>query len=110
MKTQAITRRVRLGTAWAALAIALGGVSATAPAIAQPTSAKPAETLTLSKGTGTLVRLSEPMSDVFIANDSVALDQPRSSLMGVTKNEKTPAFRGDDAMFIRSATPTMTQP
>jgi len=79
MKTQAITRRVRLGTAWAALAIALGSVSATAPAIAQPTSAKPAETLTLSKGTGTLVRLSEPMSDVFIANDSVADVQVRSS-------------------------------
>jgi pilus assembly protein CpaC len=79
MKTQAITRRARLGTAVAALAIALGTVSAAAPAIAQPTAAKPAETLTLSKDTGTLVRLSEPMSDVFVANDSIADVQVRSS-------------------------------
>jgi pilus assembly protein CpaC len=79
MKTQSISRRARLGTALAALAIALGSVSLAAPAIAQPTSAKPAETLTLSKGTGTLVRLSEPMSDVFVANDSIADVQVRSS-------------------------------
>ena len=79
MKTQAITRRARLGTAVAALAIALGTVGAAAPAIAQPTAAKPAETLNLSKGTGTLVRLSEPMSDVFVANDTIADVQVRSS-------------------------------
>ena len=79
MKTQATSRRVRLGTALTALAIALGSVGAAAPAIAQPTAAKPAETLTLSKGAGTLVRLSEPMSDVFVANDSVADVQVRSS-------------------------------
>ena len=79
MKTQVISRRARLGTAMAALAIALGSVSAAAPAIAQPTSAKPAETLTLSKGTRTLVRLSEPMSDVFVANDTIADVQVRSS-------------------------------
>jgi pilus assembly protein CpaC len=79
MKTQAITRRARLGTAMAALAIALGTAGASAPAIAQPTAAKPAETLNLSKGTGTLVRLSEPMSDIFVANDSIADVQVRSS-------------------------------
>ena len=79
MKIQAINRRARLGTALAALAIALGSVGATAPAVAQPTSAKPAETLTLSKNTGTLVRLSEPMSDVFVANESIADVQVRSS-------------------------------
>ncbi|HKP33652.1 MAG TPA: type II and III secretion system protein family protein [Sphingomicrobium sp.] len=78
MKTQSIIRRARLGTAMAALAIALGTVGAAAPAVAQPTSAKPAETLNLSKGTGTLVRLSEPMSDVFVANDAVADVQVRS--------------------------------
>jgi pilus assembly protein CpaC len=79
MKTQAITRRARLGTAMAALAIALGTVGAAAPASAQPTAARPAETLTLSKGTGSLVRLSEPMSDVFVANDTIADVQVRSS-------------------------------
>ena len=79
MKIQAITRRARLGTAMAALAIALGTVGAAAPAIAQPTAAKPADTLNLSRGTGTLVRLSEPMTDVFVANDSIADVQVKSS-------------------------------
>ena len=79
MKKQGITRRARLGTAMAALAIALGTVGAAAPAAAQPTAAKPAETLNLSRGTGSLVRLSEPMSDVFVANDGVADVQVRSS-------------------------------
>jgi pilus assembly protein CpaC len=78
MKTQVISRRARLGTAVAALAIALGTVGAAAPAVAQPSAARPAETLDISKGTGTLVRLSEPMSDVFVANDTVADVQVRS--------------------------------
>ena len=74
-----ITRQARLGTALAALAIALGTVSAAAPAQAQGEAARPSETLNLSAGTGTLVRLSEPMSDVFVAKDSVADVQVRSS-------------------------------
>ena len=78
MKTQAITSRARLGTAMAALAIALGTVGASAPALAAPTAARPVETLNVSKGTGTLVRLSEPMSDIFVANDNVADVQVRS--------------------------------
>jgi pilus assembly protein CpaC len=71
--------RARLGTAFAALAIALGTVGAAAPAIAQPAAARPAETLNLSQGTGTLVRLSEPMTDVFVANDGIADVQVRSA-------------------------------
>jgi len=78
MKTQVTSRRARLGTAVAALAIALGTVGAAAPAVAQPSAARPAETIDISKGTGTLVRLSEPMSDVFVANDTVADVQVRS--------------------------------
>lgn len=74
-----ITRRARLGTALAALAFALGTVSAAAPAEALGQAARPSETLNLSAGTGTLVRLSEPMSDVFVAKDSVADVQVRSS-------------------------------
>jgi pilus assembly protein CpaC len=79
MNTVTIMSRARLGTAMAALALALGTVGTAAPAVAQPTAAKPAETVNLSKGTGTLVRLSEPMSDVFVANDSIADVQVRSS-------------------------------
>ena len=79
MKSQTLNRRARLGTAMTALAIALGTVGTPAPAVAQPTAARPAETVNLSKGTGSLVRLSEPMSDVFVANDAIADVQVRSS-------------------------------
>jgi pilus assembly protein CpaC len=78
MKTRNITR-ARLGTALAAVAIALGTAGAAAPAAAQSHAARPTESLNLSQGTGTLVRLSEPMSDVFVANDSIADVQVRSS-------------------------------
>jgi pilus assembly protein CpaC len=78
MNTCKTIRRACLGTALAALAIALGTVGASAPAQAQPAAARPSETLNLSKGTGSLVRLSEPMSDLFVANDAVADVQVRS--------------------------------
>ncbi len=79
MNSLNIRNRARLGTAMAALALSLGTVTAAAPAAAQPVAAKPSETLNLSQGTGTLVRLSSPMSDVFVANDSIADVQVRSS-------------------------------
>ncbi|MBA3668150.1 MAG: type II and III secretion system protein family protein [Sphingomonas sp.] len=72
-------RRARLGTALAALAIGFGTLAVASPAIAQSRAARPSETLTLSQNTGTLVRLSSPMSDVFVANDSIADVQVRSS-------------------------------
>lgn len=71
--------RVRLGVALAALAMGLGPVAISTPAYAAAQSARPSETLNLSRGTGTLVRLSAPMSDLFVANDSVADVQVRSS-------------------------------
>jgi pilus assembly protein CpaC len=79
MNTRKTLRRARLGTAFAALAMAVATVGATVPAIAQPSAARPSETVNLSQGTGTMVRLSEPMSDVFVADDSIADVQVRSS-------------------------------
>ena len=79
MTSTNIRNRARLGTAIAALALGLGSVTATAPANAGPVAARPSETLNLSQGTGTLVRLSSPMSDVFVANDQIADVQVRSS-------------------------------
>jgi pilus assembly protein CpaC len=79
MNTRKTLRRARLGTAFAALAIAVATVSAAAPAVAQPAAARPSETLNLSQGTGTMVRLSDPMSDVFVADDAIADVQVRSS-------------------------------
>ena len=79
MTSITIRNRARLGTALAALAIGLGSVTASAPVTAQPVAARPSETLNLSQGTGTLVRLSRPMTDVFVANDSIADVQVRSA-------------------------------
>jgi pilus assembly protein CpaC len=93
MTSRNINRRARLGTAFAALAIGLGTIAAPAPAVAQASSARPSETLNLSAGTGTLVRLSAPMSDVFVANDAVADIQVRSAnqlyVFGKARGETT---------------------
>ena len=78
MTNRTTQRRARLGTALTALAICLGSVAAPAPALAQSRAAQPSETLNLSQGTGSLVRLSAPMSDVFVANDAIADVQVRS--------------------------------
>jgi pilus assembly protein CpaC len=79
MTSLSVRRHARLGTALAALALGLGTVCGASPALAQPITARPSETLNLSQGTGTLVRLSAPMSDLFIANESIADVQVRSS-------------------------------
>ena len=78
MNTRKTISRARLGTAFAALALATGTIGAAAPAAAQSHAARPSETLNLSQNTGTLVRLSEPMTDVFVANESIADVQVRS--------------------------------
>ncbi|WP_300975235.1 type II and III secretion system protein family protein [Sphingomonas sp. LHG3406-1] len=70
----------RVASALAALALGASALSlAATPAAAQPMAARPSETLNLSVGTGTLVRLSAPMSDLFIANDAIADVQVRSN-------------------------------
>ena len=79
MKNFSVRRRAHLGTALAALALSLGSFAVATPAVAQSRAARPSETLTLSQNTGTLVRLSAPMTDVFVANDSIADVQVRSS-------------------------------
>ena len=88
------SRQRRPGTALLALALALGSTALTAsPALAQPSAAKPSETLNLSQGTGSLVRLSSPMSDLFVANDTIADVQVKSStqlyVFGKGKGETT---------------------
>jgi pilus assembly protein CpaC len=72
--------RSTLGTALAAALAA--SVAATAPgqALAQVTpSEAPANDVTLSVGTGRMVRLNGTMTDLFVANDAIADVQVRSS-------------------------------
>ena len=70
----------RSGTAIALIAASLG-VSLIAPAgiplIAAPSS-QPTDTVTLSVGRGQLVKLSSPMADLFVADNSIADVQVRS--------------------------------
>ena len=107
MTRRNINRRARLGTALAALAISLGTVAAPAPAFAQRSAARPSETLNLSQGTGTLIRLSSPMSDVFVANDTIADIQVRSAnqlyVFGKGRGETTVYATGKDGRVVYAA-------
>jgi pilus assembly protein CpaC len=107
MTSRKKTSRVRLGTAFVALAIGLGTVAAPAPAVAQSGAARPSETLNLSAGTGTLVRLSAPMSDVFVANDAVADVQVRSAsqlyVFGKGRGETTVYATGKNGRVVYAA-------
>ena len=107
MTSRKTTRRARLGTALAALAIGLGTVAGSAPALAQQSAARPSETLTLSQGTGTLVRLSAPMSDVFVANDTIADVQVRSAtqlyVFGKGRGETTVYATGSNGRVVYAA-------
>jgi len=72
-------KRSSLGTAMAAVLVSSLGVAAPAPALAQVSKAtKPANDIDLSVGTGQQVRLSDAMSDLFVANDAIADVQVRS--------------------------------
>ena len=101
------TSRASLGTAFVALAIGLGTVAASAPAVAQSGAARPSETLNLSAGTGTLVRLPAPMSDVFVANDAVADVQVRSNrqlyVFGKGRGETTVYATGANGKVVYAA-------
>jgi pilus assembly protein CpaC len=80
MKSLNSMKRATLGTALAAVLAA--GLAVTAPvrALAQPAGAEaPGNDVTLSVGTGRLVRLNGTMTDLFVANDAIADVQVRSS-------------------------------
>jgi pilus assembly protein CpaC len=80
MTKNVFLKRTTLGTAMAALLAASIGASLPAPALAQSADAStPSNDVTLSVGTGRLVRLNGAMSDVFIANDGIADVQVRSA-------------------------------
>jgi pilus assembly protein CpaC len=72
--------RAPLGAALAgALALGLAAATFAAPAAAQPSGAvAPTNEVTLSVGAGRMVRLSGAMTDLFVANDTIADVQVRS--------------------------------
>jgi pilus assembly protein CpaC len=73
-------KRASLGTAIAALLAASFGAAGSAPALAQPSGAvKPTNDVSLSVGTGRMIRLDGAMTDLFVANDAIADVQVRSA-------------------------------
>ena len=77
--TRLFLSRATLGTAIAAVMAASVATAVPAPAAAQPVAVRPANDITLSAGTGRMVRLDSPISDLFVANDAVADVQVRSA-------------------------------
>lgn len=75
-----VIRRATLGTALAAALAASFAATAPTRAMAQPAGAvAPTNDVTLSVGTGRMVRLDGAMSDLFVANDAIADVQVRSA-------------------------------
>jgi pilus assembly protein CpaC len=72
MKYRKITRRVRLGTALGALAIALGTLGAAQPAVAANHTFRPTGQVLLSTGEGQMISVSRKVADVWISNPDVA--------------------------------------
>jgi len=67
------TSRVRLGTAFAALAIGLGTVATSTPAAAQSAGTfKPSGQVLLSVGEGEMIKMKSNISDVWTSNPAVA--------------------------------------
>jgi pilus assembly protein CpaC len=95
-----ITRRATLGTAIAAVLTASLAAGVPAPAFAQPGAVRPTDDLTLSVGTGRMVRLDGTMTDLFVANDKIADVQVRSTnqiyIFGKSPGETT-VFATDKA-------------
>jgi pilus assembly protein CpaC len=74
MTSRNITRRARLGTALAALAIGLGTVAGSTPALAQSAQRtyRPSGQAMLSVGEGQMVNLPRNVADVWVSNPTVA--------------------------------------
>jgi pilus assembly protein CpaC len=98
MNIQAISRRARLGTAIAALAVGIAAVAAPAQAVAQPRayasgSYRPSTQVLLSVGEGQMINLPRSVSNVWTSNPDVAdvyVNSPRQmNLFGKKAGEAT---------------------
>ena len=80
-------------TVAAVLALSVAALNASPAAAQNPPAVTPSESLTLSVGRGSMVRLDRPMTDLFISNEAVADVQVRSStqlyIFGKGKGETT---------------------
>jgi pilus assembly protein CpaC len=108
MRISSLLNSGAIGTIFAAgVAVSLALVPSTR-AVAAPTSSQPSESVTLSVGRGQMVRLSSPMSDLFVADDKIADVQVRSStqlyLFGKGAGETTVYATNKAGAVVWSAT------
>ena len=115
MKTRNNTCRARLGTAFVALAVGLGTVSAAAPAFAAsvPSTYKPSRQVLLSIGEGQMVNLPRNVASVWTSNPEVAdvyVQSPRQiSLFGKAFGEATIIATGNDGSVVYGANVRVSQ-
>jgi pilus assembly protein CpaC len=109
MTSFSVRRRVRLGSALAALALSVGTIAAATPAAAaQPSgSYRPSTEVMLSTGEGQMVRLPRSVSDVWTSNPAVAdvyvANQRQISLFGKEAGEATVIATAADGSVVYGA-------
>jgi len=115
MKTRNNTCRARLGTAFVALTVGLGTVSAAAPAFAAsvPSTYKPSRQVLLSIGEGQMVNLPRNVASVWTSNPEVAdvyVQSPRQiSVFGKSFGEATIIATGSDGSVVYGANVRVSQ-
>ena len=104
MTNRKLIRRARLGTAFAALAIGLGAVTAASPAMAENRTFKPTSHVLLSIGEGQMISVNNSIADVWISNPGVAdvdVTNPRQiKLYGKGAGEATLIATGRDGGVV----------
>jgi pilus assembly protein CpaC len=118
MNIQAISRRARLGTALAALAVGIATVAAPAPALAQPKayasgSYRPTTQVLLSVGEGQMLNLPRSVASVWTSNPDVAdvyVNGPRQmNLFGKKAGEATVIATAADGSVVYGANVRVNQ-
>ena len=116
MKTQSISRRIRVGTALAALAVGLGGI--TTPATAQPKAYasgayRPSTQVLLSVGEGQMINLPRNVANVWTSNPDSAdvfVNSPRQlNLFGKKSGEATIIATAADGSVVYGANVRVNQ-
>jgi pilus assembly protein CpaC len=118
MNIQAITRRARLGTAAAAIAVSIGVVGAATPAAAQPKAYasgayRPSQQVLLSVGEGQMLNLPRSVASVWTSNPQVAdvfVNGPRQmNLFGKSAGEATIIATAADGSVVYGANVRVSQ-
>jgi pilus assembly protein CpaC len=113
MTYRKITRRARLGTAMAALAVCLGSASMAEAKPTQPRTYRPSSQTLLSIGEGQVVNLSRNVSDVWVSAPDIAdvyVTSPRQlNLFGKKTGEATVIATAADGSVVYATNARVSQ-